>query len=212
MIHSIGSVVVAIPVDVMTIVICPGIHDSALTSAFLAGVTSQLQPYQTWRTEPLVLPTQTYPAFSSPHILSFLHDRLSLTPDDATKPLALVLIGFSAGVVGAIGAAWGWQAIGGRVKALIALDGWGVPLVGNFAIHRLSHDHFTHWSSGLLGQGRESFYADPAIEHLDLWRSPQAAWGWQISTQNLPNLVRTTAAQFLTDLLHHYDEIIDVSI
>ncbi|MBL1174925.1 hypothetical protein [Pantanalinema sp. GBBB05] len=197
----------------MTIVICPGIHDPALTSAFLAGVTSQLQPCQNWRTEPLVVPTQTYPAFSSPHILGCLHDRFGLNTHDVTKPLALVLIGFSAGVVGAIGAAWGWQAIGGQVKALIALDGWGVPLVGNFTIHRLSHDHFTHWSSGILGQSTgDSFYADPGVEHLALWRSPQATCGWRISTQTLPDPVRTTAAQFLTDLLHHYDEIIDVAV
>lgn len=194
----------------MTIVICPGIHDPALTSAFLAGVTSQLQPCQNWRTEPLVVPTQTYPAFSSPHILGFLHDRFGLNTHDVTEPLALVLIGFSAGVVGAIGAAWGWQAIGGQVKALIALDGWGVPLVGNFAMHRLSHDHFTHWSSGLLGSSTgDSFYADPAIEHLDLWRSPQTAFGWHIFPPKFSSPARITAARLLTDLLHHYDEIID---
>ena len=57
------------------------------------------------------------------------------------------------------------------MKALIAFDGWGVPLVGNFPIYRISHDQFTHWSSELLGKGDKSFYADPPVEHLDLWRS-----------------------------------------
>jgi hypothetical protein len=195
----------------MSIVLCPGIHDPALTQSFLAGLTRQLQPAQAFRTEPLIVPTPTYPAFSSLHILGWLRD--SLTPQSSDSHSALVIIGFSAGVVGAIGAAWGWQAIGGQVKALIALDGWGVPLAGRFALHRFSHDYFTHWSSEVLGQSTgDSFYADPAIAHLDLWRSPETAIGWQLSTIQSQSPVQVTAAQLLLNLLHAYDEIIDVAV
>jgi hypothetical protein len=129
----------------------------------------------------------------------WVRDRLSL--EEPTIWLA-----FSAGVVGAIGAAWGWQLASGKVLAFIALDGWGVPLFGNFPIHRLSHDRFTHWSSALLGAGADSFYADPAVEHLDLWRSPSTAWGWHISSDIGRSLkpTRIAAAVFITQLLHDY--------
>ncbi|MGI0486662.1 hypothetical protein ACN4EK_14580 [Pantanalinema rosaneae CENA516] len=197
----------------MTIVLCPGIHDPTFTSAFLAGLTSQLPPHTTWRTTPLIVPTQTTPAFSSPHILAFLHDRASVATHGVRQHLPLVIISFSAGVVGAIGAAWGWQAIGGQVKALIAIDGWGVLLAGQFPIHRFSHDHFTHWSSNLLGQSTGvSFYADPAIEHLELWRSPQTALGWQLSPKQSRYPGQTTAAQLLISLLHDYGELSDISL
>jgi hypothetical protein len=82
------------------------------------------------------------------------------TAADPQEPL--LLIGFSAGVVGAIAAANLWQGQGRRVAAVIAVDGWGVPQVGDFPLHRVSHDYFTHWSSAVLGAGADSFYADPA--------------------------------------------------
>lgn len=197
----------------MTIVLCPGIHDPTLTAAFLAGLTRQLPPHTTWRTQPLIVPTQTTPAFSSPHILAFLHDRARLTTHRVSQHLPLVMISFSAGVVGAIGAAWGWQAIGGQVKALIAIDGWGVLLAGQFPIHRFSHDYFTHWSSHLLGQSTgDSFYADPAIDHLELWRSPQTALGWQIFPNQSRQPLPITAAALLTNLLRDYGELSDISL
>lgn len=109
------------------------------------------------------------------HILEFLQQKYrgQVLPK-------LIIISFSAGVVGAISAAWGWQLMGGKIEALIAFDGWGVPLVGNFPIYRISHDYFTHWSSSLLGKGDKSFYADPPVNHLDLWRSPQQVIGWRV--------------------------------
>jgi hypothetical protein len=88
------------------------------------------------------------------------------------KKFPILIISFSAGVVGAIAAASIWQSIGGTIRAFIALDGWGVPLYGNFPIHRLSHDAFTHYTSSLLGSGEDSFYADPSVAHETLWRSP----------------------------------------
>jgi hypothetical protein len=26
--------------------------------------------------------------------------------------------------------------------------------------------------------GRDPFYAEPGVAHLELWRSPDQAWGW----------------------------------
>lgn len=157
------------------IVICPGIHDLQLTQEFLEGLHIHENNYLSSRlnNQVLIFPTQDYPAYSVMHILDFLqHHTDKITP--------LIFISFSAGVAGAIGAAWGWQLSGGKVRALIAFDGWGVPLSGNFPIHRLSHDYFTHWSSALLGAGEDSFYANPEVEHLELWQSPDTCKGWWV--------------------------------
>ncbi len=190
----------------MIVVICPGIHDPELTQSFLAGLKSEMGKQSLWSDSSnstsrklLIFPTQDYPALSSFHIMHFLRDRTEGVPLESP----LIFLSFSAGVVGAIGAAWGWQLLGGHVKAFIAIDGWGVPLSGNFPIHRLSHDYFTHWSSSLLGSGSDSFYADPPVEHLDLWRSPQIVQGWHIPHPVAGTLPRSrlTAAQFLTMLL-----------
>lgn len=191
----------------MNLVICPGIHEPELTQSFLTGIVCEIS---TEARSPLkcenllIFPTQNYPAVSAFHIIQMLSDRFS--NPRFTSPL--VFIGFSAGVVGAIGAAWGWQLLGGSVKALIALDGWGVPLVGNFPIYRLSHDYFTHWSSAALGSGQDSFYADPPVSHLELWRSPQAVAGWRVHSVMAKSQPRsyTTAAQFMTMLLENYGE------
>ncbi|NJK53546.1 MAG: hypothetical protein HC936_13370 [Leptolyngbyaceae cyanobacterium SU_3_3] len=67
------------------------------------------------------------------------------------------------------------------------MDGWGVPLGGDFPIYRVSHDRFTHWSSAWWVAGLDSFYADPAVAHLDLWRSPQTVQGrWVSPTHTSP--------------------------
>lgn len=176
----------------MSLIICPGIHEPTLTESFLAGlqVNNRQKPGNI-----LIFPIQDYPAYSSGHILHFMCENHSLSS-------AIAIISFSAGVVGAIGAAWGWQLLGGKVTAFIALDGWGVPLTGSFPIHRLSHDYFTHWSSALLGSGEDSFYAAPSVEHLELWRQPQTVVGYSIDKSEQKR--RTTAAQFLTMLLDRY--------
>ncbi|MBW4519473.1 MAG: hypothetical protein KME16_07200 [Scytolyngbya sp. HA4215-MV1] len=183
----------------MTIVLCPGIHEPTLSQSFL----TQLRRSWAISTEPfphtcLVFPSEHYPAYSGFHILQFLQRQ------QVSHAHPLILIGFSAGVAGAIATAWAWQAQGGRIRALIALDGWGVPLYGDFPIHRVSHDAFTHWSSALLGSGESSFYADPPIGHLELWRSPQTIQGWEISDSLHPTRRATTAATFLTALIRRY--------
>src|SRR5919199_1488845 len=185
------------------VIICPGIHDPQLTQDFLEGLhrgeTGNLSSH--WTQKVLIFPAHDYPAYSTIQILEFLqrHTGLLETP--------LVFISFSAGVAGAIGAAWGWQLLGGIVKAFIAFDGWGVPLYGSFPIHRVSHDYFTHWSSALLGAGEDSFYADPAVEHLDLWRSLNTCKGWRVhpAADGIPeHRTFTTAAQFVNQLLQFY--------
>jgi len=194
----------------MSVIICPGIHHPELTLGFVEGLRREgmrgnnslltARSSSDQKGNLLIFPAQDYPAYSAFHILQFLDE------DQSVLRSPLVFISFSAGVVGAIGAAWGWQLKGGHVKAFIALDGWGVPLSGNFPIHRLSHDYFTNWSSSLLGSGSESFYAQPPVEHLDLWRSPETVQGWCIPAPDGAAGVRVhmSAAQFLTMLLAKY--------
>ncbi|HBL57655.1 MAG TPA: hypothetical protein DDZ80_03615 [Cyanobacteria bacterium UBA8803] len=182
-------------------IICPGIHDPQLTQEFLAGWQRSLRGYRVKGGMPqvLIFPAQDYPAYSSIHILDYVQYHI----DPVKTPI--VFIGFSAGVVGAIGAAWGWQVLGGQVRAFVAFDGWGVPLYGNFPIYRLSHDYFTHWSSALLGGGQDSFYADPAVEHLDLWGKADICQGWRVhpAQGNVgEQRTRITAAQFLSQLFY----------
>jgi hypothetical protein len=185
-----------------SVIICPGIHEPQLTQSFLStlqrSATENLLSH--WTQNALIFPCENYPAYSAIHVLDFLHSHIR-----PTKPV--ILISFSAGVVGARGAAWGWEMGGGKVKAFLAFDGWGVPLYGNFPVHRLSHDYFTHWSSALLGAGADSFYAEPAIEHLDLWRSPDRCKGWwvrrNVASQS-EQQTSITAAQFVNQLLQRY--------
>jgi hypothetical protein len=188
----------------MSVIICPGVHSPELTQGFLEGIGKLLD------LDLCIFPSEQLPAYSAFHILDFLGAQASLQalpqgsqlpPWSALKPL--VLIGFSAGVVGAMGAAQILQGFGVRVKAVIALDGWGVPLWGNFPIHRISHDRFTDWSSPLWGRQDSSFYAEPEVAHLDLWRSPQTAQGWAIEGGKA---TLTTAAAFVQRLLIHYQE------
>jgi hypothetical protein len=192
----------------MRIVICPGVHPPTFTQQFLMGMGTILD-------RAFVFPTDRYPAYSSWHIWQFLQAQpiLSVHPE-------IVFISFSAGVVGAAGAINLWKWSGGQVKALIAIDGWGVPLLGDVPFYRMSHDPFTHWSSALLGTGNGSFYADPAVAHLDLWRSPQLIQGWamqlpQASSANgshngsntqAKTYVKMTAAQFIKKILVLHQE------
>lgn len=187
----------------MQIVICPGIHPPALTEHFVKALPNR-------STQMLIVPVDQ-PPYSGAHILAFVLQQLSsASPSNSAEcrhqtalQTPLFLIGFSAGVVGAITCAYLWQGLGGKVLALIAFDGWGVPLFAPFPIHRISHDAFTHWSSALLGAGQESFYADPAVAHLDLWSFPQHAQGWSMQQSSTS---RTTAITFLDQLIQHYQD------
>ena len=183
----------------MRLIICPGVHEPGLTTSFLAAFDWASLGLSGW-----TVPTDRLPPYSGLHILQFVRDQFARSDPDGDQQSPLLWIGFSAGVVGAIAAAHLWQHQGGQVAAVIALDGWGVPLIGDFPIHRVSHDFFTHGTSVGFGLAGDSFYADPGVPHLDLWRSPQTARGWQIATAQPGCRQATTAATFITALLMRY--------
>jgi hypothetical protein len=174
----------------MTIIICPGVHPPQLTTSFLEGIKTSFR-----QRDYLILPTNQINSYSAIAIEQWLKQYYP-SPVQA-QPLSF--IAFSAGVVGAIGAALAWQLQGGKIKHFIAMDGWGMPLIGNFPIYRISHDYFTHWSSGILGTGKVNFYADPEVEHLDLWRSPDC-WGWQVNSFGFKS--RDSLTNFLDKILN----------
>jgi len=189
----------------MSIIVCPGIHEPKLTENFVSAWRELFVLYfpATSSVNVLILPTAGFYCLSGLHILQFLQAHLQ---NNLRSPLTF--ISFSAGVVGAIAAAHLWQMFAGEVKAFIAIDGWGVPLWANFPIHRMSHDYFTHWSSKTLGCGQNNFYADPAVTHLDMWRSPQTVMGWWVDspTEGQSQLQkRLSAAEFLCMLLMRYE-------
>ncbi len=163
----------------MFLVICPGVHEAALTNCFLEALQGAMRAFESSEVAWLAR-EQLYGVVGGGVPFSGHHTHNVVKRwCDRTSPL--VFIAFSAGVVGAITAACLWQDQGGRVESLIAVDGWGVPRWGNFPFYRVSHDEFTHWTSALLGAGTESFYGDPAVSHLDLWQRPEQTLGWQLS-------------------------------
>jgi hypothetical protein len=181
------------------ILICPGIHEAELTTSFVREVfNTDLNRGDDEFSEVLVFPGEGVFTLSGFDIVRFLGDRLG---NKLESPI--IFIGFSAGVVGAIASATIWQTMGGNVKAFIAIDGWGVPLIGSFPIHRLSHDYFTHWTSAILGSGENSFYADPPVDHISMWRSPHQIQGYETSTStpyhhSQPSL---NAAEFILSVI-----------
>lgn len=170
------------------VVVCPGLHDPALTTAFLDD-TGLARSHRL-----AIFPSDRLPPYSMPHLLQWLAPQIS-------PQAPLCMVAFSAGVVGAIGAAIALAHQGHPIQQFIALDGWGVPLYAPFPISRMSHDGFTHWSSVPLGMGKQNFYADPAVDHLDLWRSPRTVVGY--ATHGISLKQRITAAQWLGDRLSH---------
>ncbi len=168
------------------LIICPGIHSKELTQDFTRNLNLN---------NINIFPAHKYPAYSSYHLWRYIQEIQS----NPKKSLPLTLIAFSAGVVAAIGAAYKWQINGGKIDKLIAIDGWGVPLIGNFPIYRLSHDYYTHWTSAMLGSGINSFYAHPPVKHLDIWRTPQTTTGWWV--KSLGCKTKTNASEFIIHLL-----------
>ncbi|MDJ0651291.1 MAG: hypothetical protein QNJ60_21575 [Xenococcaceae cyanobacterium MO_188.B19] len=174
----------------MKVIICPGIHSSELTKSFLGSVAEGTKPPIKW----LVLPTEEHPPYSPIAVYNWLNQPKIIQEE-------LLFITFSAGVVGGIGAAIALQTQGVKIKAFVAIDGWGVPLWGNFPIYRFSHDYFTHWSSAILGTGKESFYCDPGVEHLDIWRSPETCQGWIVSNGSAQK-IRSSAKDYLQKIIN----------
>ncbi|MDJ0576682.1 MAG: hypothetical protein QNJ65_16130 [Xenococcaceae cyanobacterium MO_234.B1] len=143
----------------------------------------------------LVFPTDKHPPYSPLAVYDWLNKPEILTDK-------LLFIAFSAGVVGGIGAAIALEEKGVNIKAFIAIDGWGVPLWGNFPLYRFSHDYFTHWSSAILGTGKESFYADPSVEHLAMWRSPETCQGWIVSNSSASK-INCSAKDYLQQIIDY---------
>lgn len=172
----------------MVPVVCPGIHPESVTLAFLQNLA--LAPSGCF-----VFPAHRQPAYSPQHLLDWL------LPQPMWQQ-GVCFIAFSAGVVGALGAARRLHRAHTPVK-LIAIDGWGVPLIEPFGVHRLSHDEMTHRTSLLLGPwSGEHFYADPPVDHLEMWRSPHQVGGRRTAPAYPPQA--TTAAAFLGELLQRY--------
>lgn len=167
------------------LLICPGFHSVEMTQQLVQGL----------KTLPtLSLPFFVYPADAAPgtvlsafRIRQFLLAQLDWSTVDMGRlpSQPVFFLAFSAGCVGAIAAAHHWHYLGGTVGAFFAVDGWGVPLVAPFPVHRLSHDRFTHDTSRLLGSGHTDFYADPAVPHLELWKRLSQVQGWQVSNSRV---------------------------
>lgn len=175
----------------MIILVCPGFNQPKLNHSFINAFPNQADQW-------LLYPGDQLPPYSPQDILDFWCK--SVPKSNIT--LEVILIGFSAGVVGIQSVAKRLHRNQVKVKALIAMDGWGVPLWENFPTYRMSHDYFTHWSSAILGVGKESFYADPPIDHLELWRSPEITKGWKVN--NNGSKIATTALKFIEEILESY--------
>lgn len=121
------------------------------------------------------------------------------------EPSPLTFLAFSAGCVAAASVAHYWVQQGGRVNSIIAVDGWGVPLVGPFQVHRLSHDFLTHAMTASARPGQAHFYAAPAVPHLKLWQDPDRVAGWGLPPSGVSGSphspVATTALSFLLQCL-----------
>lgn len=175
------------------IIICPGFHPPQLTQDFISAMGwSSLHERECY----------VIPAKFAPYNVPAIYHWLSQTLNPSTTSLSF--LGFSAGVVGAIGTALLCQQQGGTVKCLIAVDGWGVPLLGTFPIYRISHDPFTHYTSQLLGRGQQNFYCDPEVSHFKLWQRPDMAWGWWEIQWGCR--VRCSAAKMINEVLVGHDE------
>ncbi|BAZ41870.1 hypothetical protein NIES4101_78380 [Calothrix sp. NIES-4101] len=183
----------------MTIIICPGIHAPALTDKFVSQLLeTDRNSHFCNDVKIIVFPSGGILPISGLHLWEFLHQNIG---DNCNEPITL--ISFSAGVIGAFIAACLWELQGGKIRAFIAIDGWGVPLFANFPIYRLSHDYFTHWSSLLLGGGEVNFYAEPSVSHLELWENFKMVKGYQINHSQIPEKTYLNASDFLHLILQN---------
>ena len=176
----------------LPVAICPGFHDSALTVQFLSALPSYVRP--------IVL---TASPVSPVELHQCLINHFGEPKRQIGAVVPLVAIGFSAGVVGLAGAIALWQQQGGKLARFIAIDGWGVPLMG-MPVTRLSHDLFTHATSLPLGAGDKNFFAEPGVDHLRMWGEIESvrgfeATGWQMDEgSGIP----MSAGAFLRRSLH----------
>ncbi|MBE7382668.1 MAG: hypothetical protein F6J95_014795 [Leptolyngbya sp. SIO1E4] len=184
----------------MVLVICPGVHPALWTTQFLRQLDEHLPEGKRSRR---VFPVQSGNPWSPYALRSFLETQ-AIAP--ATP---LVFVAFSAGCVAAASIATHWAQQGRPVLAVVALDGWGVPMAGPYHRYRISHDAFTHHTSTYLGAGEASFYADPPVSHQQLWCSPAQVTGQQVG--KFPAVGHSgrppiTALQFLSACLKQHPQ------
>ncbi len=162
----------------LAVAICPGFHPAALTDGWVRSLPPFAQPHIA-----TALPIDAIALFN--WLIQTFGSPSTTTKNSQPSKVAkapLIAIGFSAGVVGLTGALHLWQQQGGKVAQFFAVDGWGTPIIG-MPVCRLSHDSFAHWSSLPLGAGKVNFYADPGVDHLQLWGSPAAVMGQKVISQ-----------------------------
>ncbi len=176
----------------MTLILCPGIHPPAWTTAFWAHLGPVCPPGYG---DCLIFRTSSQAQWS-PYALRQFCTAQSIAPP-------IILLAYSAGCVAATGMAHDWAQRGQTVAALIAIDGWGVPTVGPWPTYRLSHDAFTHTTSLWLGAGRGNFYASPSVAHAAMWCSPHQVVGYAVPGQGQPMSPPQpmTALRFLVNAL-----------
>ncbi len=164
--------------------IAPGFHARSLTEQFVRSLPPFVQPHvvETFPANPVAVFHWLTQTFGSPSANALKREQ--------PNPTRLIAIGFSAGVVGLVGALSQWQQQGGKVARFFAIDGWGVPIVG-LPVCRLSHDYFTHWSSLLLGAGEVNFYAEPPVTHLEMWGAAEQVPGRQVTERQATDWLRT---------------------
>ncbi len=164
-----------------------GFHHKIMTDDFVNYFYSAIEGVK--ESKFIIIPPdkiQPYDGLNAYHfLLDYVTTSLNYSP-------SIILITFSAGVVGGITLGKLWEANKGKVNFLLAFDGWGVPLMANFPCYRLSHDYFTHISSTLLGGNDNGFYAQPTVSHLELWRSPLTIKGWWEMKQGVKKAVKMT--------------------
>lgn len=182
----------------MAVVICPGVHPQGWTDAFLRAIAPILRSRHIQPVIPAVDPTWAWSTFA-------LDRALNAVIPKARSPL--LLIAFSAGCVAATGVAQARIQRGEAVRAVVAIDGWGVAIAGPFATYRLSHDAFTHHTSAWLGSSDRRFYAEPAVPHAALWQRPDLVTGWQVQEHgSRPTHARTTEIAFLSGCLESHPD------
>lgn len=175
----------------MGIIICPGLLAVAASQRFWQTVqehsTTDLNLNRSVGTaETVIFLPPDCPVYSPQHVLQAV--RPLLTPEP------WIWIGFSAGIVGGLGAAR-YCHDQFPVHAFIALDAWGVPLIAPFPIYHLSHDRWTHHIVAAFNTLEGSFFADPDVNHLDLWETPDRVSGWDCQRGCPPS--RTNAATYI---------------
>ena len=179
------------------VIVCPGFHAPELTDRAIAALDLPLTlnviaiPERIWPSDPV-------------GIAGYLETQIP--PECRTSPVSF--LAFSAGTVGALGAALLWRS---PIRTIVLCDGWGVPVLPLLegrspapisaptsapTVHRLSHDRWPHDTWGRMGIATPSFCAEPAVEHLELWGEVDRVTGHAFDLAGCPT-GETTAKDYI---------------